>query len=64
MSTPYINPPESDSVTWLRDNGYAVIIWTPEELREANPTKVEDRSIELGWEVIGDMQPQEEEEEY
>jgi len=51
----------TDSVSWLQDNGYAVIIWTPDELKEANPRKVEDRSTELGWEVINDMQPQEEE---
>lgn len=39
----------------LRHAGYAVIIWTPEELRDANPRKVEDRSIELGWDVISDL---------
>lgn len=36
----------------LRHEGYAVIVWTPEELREADPGRVEDRSIELGWDVI------------
>jgi len=36
----------------LRDAGYAVIVWTPEELRGASARRVEDRSIELGWEVI------------
>lgn len=36
----------------LRDRGFAVVVWNPEELKGAPPTKVEDRSIELGWEVI------------
>lgn len=39
----------------LRHAGYAVITWTPEELRDANPRRVEDRSIELGWEIINDL---------
>jgi len=36
----------------LRHEGFAVIIWTPEELGTADPRRVEDRSIELGWDVI------------
>ena len=36
----------------LRAEGYAVIVWTPEELDGASPRRVEDRSIELGWDVI------------
>ncbi|MFZ3185569.1 MAG: hypothetical protein WA173_15665 [Pseudomonas sp.] len=39
----------------LRHAGYAVIVWTPEEVGSANPRKVEDRSIELGHEVIRDL---------
>jgi len=39
----------------LRDEGYAVIVWAPEELETANPRRVEDRSIELGWDVVGDL---------
>lgn len=40
----------------LRDQGFAVIVWTPDELGDANPRTVEDRSIELGHEVIRDLQ--------
>lgn len=40
----------------LRHEGYAVIVWYPEELGDANPSRVEDRSIELGWQVIEDLQ--------
>ena len=36
----------------LSENGYAVILWTPKELRDAAPGKVQDRLIELGWGVI------------
>lgn len=39
----------------LRHAGYAVIIWTPEEMKEVNPRRVEDRLIELGHEVIADL---------
>lgn len=43
------------NVRELRDLGYAVIIWTPEELKNVSPKIVEDRSIELGWEIINDL---------
>jgi len=38
----------------LGHEGYAVIIWTPEELGEVNPSSIEERSIELGWQIIED----------
>ncbi len=40
----------------LAAEGYAIILWTPEELNEASPSKVEERLIELGWEVIESLQ--------
>lgn len=36
----------------LRDRGYAVVVFTPQELRGAKTRHVEDRLIELGWDVI------------
>lgn len=36
----------------LRDLGFAVVAFTPEELRGAEPDHVEDRLIEIGWDVI------------
>lgn len=36
----------------IRAKGFAVIIWTPGELQGANPNRVQDRLIELGWDVI------------
>jgi hypothetical protein len=32
----------------LESEGYAIILWTPDELRGINPTKVEDYSIWAG----------------
>ena len=40
----------------LRDEGYAIIVWTPEELKDAPVRQVENRSIELGHDIIRDLQ--------
>jgi len=53
----------NETVTSLRDQGYCVVVFTPEEIRNANPSKVEDRLVELGWEVIDDLSWLEENEE-
>jgi hypothetical protein len=42
-------------ISKLRNSGYAVIIWTPEELLDVDPGQVEDRSIELGHQIIEDL---------
>lgn len=47
-----LNSIEMSQIAAIRHKGYAVIVWTPEELRGVNPRKVEDRSTELGYEVI------------
>ncbi len=39
----------------LEEMGCAVVVFTPEELLDADPDKVQDRLIELGHEVIQDM---------
>jgi len=39
----------------LRKMGYAVVAFTPEELRGADPDHVEDRLIEFGWGVIDSL---------
>jgi len=39
----------------LRKMGYAVVAFTPEELRGADSDHVEDRLIELGWDVINNL---------
>jgi hypothetical protein len=35
--------------------GCCVVVFTPEELRGANPNKVEERLVELGWDVIDSL---------
>ena len=44
----------------LRHEGYAVIIWTPDELQGVKAHHVEDRSIELGHQIIEDLQEEDE----
>ena len=39
----------------VRSEGFAVVIFNPEELRGANQNQVEDRLIELGWDVIDSL---------
>jgi hypothetical protein len=43
---------ELKTLRGLRHKGYAVIVWNPEELGDAEPDDVEDRSIEYGHDVI------------
>ena len=40
------------SVDKLRELGYAVVVFNPEELEGVDPSRIEDRMTELGWEVI------------
>ena len=39
----------------LRDLGYAICIFTPEELRGAKPHKVEDELVSAGWDIIDSL---------
>ena len=44
----------------LNQRGYAVIIWTPNELQDVDPQMVEDRLIEYGQSLIeAEQVPQE-----
>lgn len=36
----------------LRDKGYAIAIFTPEELRNAPSYKIEDNMVDSGWRAI------------
>jgi hypothetical protein len=44
----------------LRELGYAVCIFNPEELRGAKPHKVEDELVSAGWEIIDALATEEE----
>lgn len=42
-------------ISALREEGYAIAIWTPAELGSADAGSVESRVVELGNEVIEDL---------
>jgi len=46
----------------MRNRGFAVVVFTTEELKGASSDGVEDRLIELGWEVIDALRTEEDEE--
>ncbi|HEY3536652.1 MAG TPA: hypothetical protein VGL01_04405 [Trinickia sp.] len=39
-------PHEDDAIAHLRSRGYAIVVWTPDELRGARASVVEDIGIE------------------
>ena len=41
-----------DAIREMRGDGYAVIVWTPDEMGDANPHWVEDCSISYGHEYL------------
>ena len=47
-----MTPEEIATIQTLRDQGYAVVLFNPEELVGAPARKVEDRMCERGWETI------------
>jgi hypothetical protein len=47
-----MNNEQMSALASLSSEGYAVIVWTPEELGDVSARVVENRSIELGQEVI------------
>jgi hypothetical protein len=47
---------ETKVLAGLRNKGYAVVVFTEEELGGASSSHVEDRLIEIGWGVIESLQ--------
>ena len=47
-----LSPSQLTALRELANDGWAVVVWTPEELGNASPTDVEDRSIEIGHQII------------
>lgn len=41
-----------ETIREMRSEGYAVIVWTPDEMGEADPQWVEDCSISYGNEYL------------
>lgn len=47
-----LKPNEVKFLRELRIRGYAVVVFTPDELEGASQDQVEERMIESGWDVI------------
>lgn len=54
---------ELNMLRQLRNKGYAVAVWTPEELRGVDPSDVEDVMIERAADFIDVMATGEEDEQ-
>jgi hypothetical protein len=46
---------QMNALNELRDGGYAVVVFSPEELEGAPPVKLQDQLAEYGWDVIEDL---------
>ena len=55
-----MTPTQVKALAELRADGYAVITFTPDELRGLEPRVVENRLVELGNEVIDVLAPEKE----
>lgn len=53
---------EFDLIVKLRDKGFAVVIFTPEELCGAESDFIEERLIELGWDIIDSVKSEDNQE--
>lgn len=51
-----MNEAQRQAVNTLRDEGYLVIIWTPEELGDIDASHMEDMLIERGNDMIEQLQ--------
>lgn len=54
MLMPLLNPRQF--ISEMRSEGYAVVIFSPDELGSATPKSLENRLVELGNEAISDLQ--------
>jgi hypothetical protein len=52
-----MTPAQQRAIDALRDEGYLVIIWTPEELGDIDASHIEDALIERGNEMIEWAEP-------
>lgn len=49
-----LNPTELEMIRALRERGFAITVFTPEELDRAWVEEVEDAMISAGWRAIED----------
>jgi hypothetical protein len=52
-----MTPAQQQTIDTLRDEGYLVILWTPEELGDIDASHIEDALIERGNEMIEWAEP-------
>jgi hypothetical protein len=60
MSVKEMTQEEWHVIKKFRDNGYAIVIFNKDELLGAPREDVEDRLVELGWDVIDALRGPEE----
>jgi len=46
---------QDEAILNFKYSGYTVVVFSPEELKGANPDIVEERLIQLGWSVISEL---------
>jgi hypothetical protein len=51
-----MTPEQQKIIHALRDEGYLIIIWTPQELDGIDPSHIEDALIERGNDMIEQLQ--------
>ena len=50
---------------WMRDmrqRGFCVVCFTPDELDGADPDKLEERLVDSAWDIIDDLKEEDDEE--
>jgi hypothetical protein len=52
---------EKEAIASIRNKGFAVIVWYPEELRGVAPKYVEEGSIQHGHSIIDELATESEE---
>jgi len=43
---------EVEMLRRLRDRGFAIVVFTPDELKSAPSDKIEDGLVQAGWDMI------------
>lgn len=54
----------ASDLKWLRnmrERGFCVVVFTPEELEGVDPDYVEDKLLEFGWDVINNVMEEDDE---
>lgn len=46
---------QDKTIKELREMGYCVVVFTPEELGTANPRKVADEIVSNSWQIIEEL---------